>query len=320
MLILIIVSFPLYSVDFFSQETLDRYRSIGVIGDQGVGFKIEHGNVLLKFTGSFELSDYWPEINGDSYSFSKDDIVLKENGYLYTKVFIWEESVLFGSRFFLFLNDRRNSIGHGINGIGSFSGLDFSGATGAIYNETLIQNIECTSYLKEGAIQYSTDTLSRYLGYFSYTHSPDLQVFNGNARPWVEGVDGPGIGEQLTITFTEPYSDIVVLNGFVDRNRKHLFKENNRVKTAIIRSDDSGEPFEFEYHFEDMVRFDEIRFPRTAKKVIFEIKNVYPGEKWDDTCISAVLTREPDPYKGTEPEEDVEEEPKEKKVYSLDER
>jgi len=276
---------------------VNEYRSIGVIGDQGVDFKLDMEKLVFKFTGSFELSDYWPRISENTYSLSRDDIVLKENGYLYTKAYIWEESVLFGSRFFLFLNDRSNYVRHGINGIGSYSGSDFTKKTGNYLIKTLIKEISSTSSLVEGTISYNTNMLSKFLGYFTYQSLPPLQVFNENSHPWVEGIDGSGIGESLTILFSEPSSDIVVLNGFVDRNRKHLFKANNRVKTAIIRSNDSGEPFEFDYHFEDMVQFDEIQFPRPAEKIIFEIKDVYPGEKWDDTCISAILTREPDPYK-----------------------
>ncbi|ADK80893.1 NADase-type glycan-binding domain-containing protein [Sediminispirochaeta smaragdinae] len=279
----------LFSEDFFSQDTLHEYREIGVYGDVPLLFKVEDGIVWLKV-------DYENRFD----SLKANDIEIDKDGFSYASVFNREISILYGSRFFLFMNDMSSYFGHGIKGIGTFYGTDFSGATRAIYNKTLIRNIESTSSLKEDSILYDTKLLNKYLGYFTYMSHPEMaQVFNQNAHPWVEGVDGPGIGEQLIISFTEPSNDIVVLNGFVDRNRKYLFKANNRVKTAIIRSADSGEPFEFEYQFEDMVRFDEIRFPRPAEKVVFEIKDVYPGEKWDDTCISAVLTREPDPYIGT---------------------
>lgn len=148
-----------------------------------------------------------------------------------------------------------------------------------------------TEILNGKKVSYSVSGLTKRI-----IEDGERSYWNGDANPWVEGVEGPGIGECLEISFSEPSNDVVMLNGFVDPTRRHLFKANNRVKTAIIRSADSREPFEFEYQFEDMVRFDEIRFPRPAEKIVFEIKDVYPGEKWDDTCISAVLTREPDPY------------------------
>ena len=39
------------------------------------------------------------------------------------------------------------------------------------------------------------------------------------------------------------------------------------------------------------MHFSEIDFPCEVSKVRFTIKEVYKGEKWDDTCITAVITR-----------------------------
>ena len=63
---LILFSTSLYSEEFFNQESLNDYRTIGVIGDQGVDFKLENGVIELLFTGSFKLSDYFPEIKVNS--------------------------------------------------------------------------------------------------------------------------------------------------------------------------------------------------------------------------------------------------------------
>ena len=54
---------------------------------------------------------------------------------------------------------------------------------------------------------------------------------------------------------------------------------------------DKDNPFEIEYDFEDFVHFSEINFPKAVNKVRFTIKEVYKGKKWDDTCITAVITR-----------------------------
>ena len=285
----------LFSDDLFQDSSIEEYRAIGVIGDEGVDFKVEEGKILLRYNGNS------PHISEKYHSISADDIVIKEDGYPYVTVFGFDESILYGSRFFLFLNPQSNRARHGYKGIGSYEYENkyFTDYSYINYIESLISKIDSTSYLQEGETLYLSDHLNQYLGFFEYSNKSRLpmQIFNGDSIPWVEGVDGPGIGEQLIISFTKPSSDIVVLNGFVDRNRKYLFKANNRVNTAIIRSADSGESFEFEHVFEDVVHFDEIQFPRPAEKIIFEIKDVYLGEKWDDTCISAVLTREPDPYK-----------------------
>ena len=73
--------------------------------------------------------------------------------------------------------------------------------------------------------------------------------------------------------------------------KRYLYKANNRVKSAVITSLDEENPFEVEYEFEDYVHFSEIDFPCEVSKVRFTIKEVYKGEKWDDTCITAVITR-----------------------------
>ena len=99
-----------------------------------------------------------------------------------------------------------------------------------------------------------------------------------------------GVGEYLEIEFTEPKDNIVVLNGYVDLEKRYLYKANNRVKKAVIISLDESNPFEIEYMFDDYVHFSEINFPCEVSKVRFTISEVYKGEKWVDTCITAVIT------------------------------
>lgn len=111
--------------------------------------------------------------------------------------------------------------------------------------------------------------------------------------PWVPGKknNAAGIDESLVIEFTEPQDNIVVLNGYVDPFKRYLYKANNRVKIARIKSLDASNPFEIEYDFADYVHFAEIDFPAKVSKVEFIIKDVYKGEKWNDTCVSAIVTK-----------------------------
>lgn len=141
--------------------------------------------------------------------------------------------------------------------------------------------------LKNGKISYSPN----FINCFEYRTVMGVEILQHN--PWVPGkANNPsGIGEYLEIDFTKPTDNLVVLNGFVDFNKRYLYKANNRVKKAIITSLDKDNPFEVEYDFEDYVHFSEIAFPKAVNKVRFTIKEVYKGEKWDDTCITAVITR-----------------------------
>ena len=47
----------------------------------------------------------------------------------------------------------------------------------------------------------------------------------------------------------------------------------------------------FKKSAEAVLVHEEIDFPCEVSKVRFTIKEVYKGEKWDDTCITAVITR-----------------------------
>lgn len=154
-----------------------------------------------------------------------------------------------------------------------------------------INKIDSSSYYiektKSGNILYISDYLN-ILYYSDFLGNIFLQH-----TPWIPGKknNSSGIGEYLDIEFTEPKDNIVVLNGYVDLEKRYLYKANNRVKTAVIKSLDENNPFEIEYEFEDYVHFSEINFPCKVNKVRFTIKEVYKGEKWNDTCVTAVITR-----------------------------
>lgn len=153
-----------------------------------------------------------------------------------------------------------------------------------------IKEITSSSYYtentKNGTIEYIPQTLPALF-------SLGMHCTWIRHSPWVPGKENTpsGIGEYLDIEFDEKEDNLVILNGYVDPFKHYLYKANNRVKTAVIKSLDEKNPFEIEYKFEDYVHFSEINFPCEVNKVRFTIKEVYKGERWDDTCITAVITR-----------------------------
>lgn len=153
-----------------------------------------------------------------------------------------------------------------------------------------IKQITASSYYVEktrnGTIEYIPQTLSALF-------SLGMHCTWIRHIPWVPGKENnsSGIGEYLDIEFDKKQDNLVILNGYVDPFKHYLYKANNRVKKAVITSLDEENPFEIEYEFEDYVHFSEIDFPSEVSKVRFTIKEVYKGEKWDDTCITAVITR-----------------------------
>jgi hypothetical protein len=160
------------------------------------------------------------------------------------------------------------------------------------YDDFLIESVSSNSWLKEGNVQYHPDGL---LHTFTIdTHFYSFNTWNHELIPWAEGEDGSGIGVTLDITYKEPTDHLLVINGYVDFGKMYLYKANNRVKDAIFRSQDPENPFEITHTFEDVVNIHEVDFPEPVKKVQMEIVSVYPGEKWDDTVITGMLTRNPD--------------------------
>lgn len=150
----------------------------------------------------------------------------------------------------------------------------------------MIENIVSSSYYIEKNIEYT----SSYLQYLKKETYEDFYYYIKS--PWVPGKEksSSGIGEYLDVEFAELSDNLVILNGYVDLEKRYLYKANNRVKKAKIVSLDENNPFELEYTFEDYVHLSQIDFPAKASKVRFIIEEVYKGERWDDTCIQNVIT------------------------------
>jgi hypothetical protein len=167
-----------------------------------------------------------------------------------------------------------------------------------------VKNIKASSVLREktaeGEIVYDESNLLQNI----YEMDDAAPTFNFvMKRVWAEGVPGDGTGEFLEIEFSRETDHMLVLNGYVDIFNRKLYKANNRVKTAHIKSENPE--FSIRYEFDDVVKFSEIRFPEKTASVTLTIEDVHKGTKYDDTCISAVFLRQqsglPDMYfvKGT---------------------
>jgi hypothetical protein len=115
---------------------------------------------------------------------------------------------------------------------------------------------------------------------------------------WSEGVAGNGEGQWIEIAATVP----VLLDTFEITNgltaSESLFRSNNRIKKLDL-SVNNGEPQAVELP-DQMDPFD-IKLadsPDPVRTIRLTIREVYPGTKYQDTCISRVrlfrhLTKEP---------------------------
>ena len=171
------------------------------------------------------------------------------------------------------------------------SGDGYAGDYGQSYND------ENHSY--EGNVNNTYD-FSAGKGVFAEASSEleesgDLTYIAHNAidgatsTAWVEGVQGDGIGESISITFDNDENEIdaiCVRNGY--EKSEDIFYKNNRVREATVEFEDgSVEYFELMDHgYDQIVFFDS---PHWGKSITFTIESVYPGSRYSDTCISEIF-------------------------------
>jgi hypothetical protein len=118
------------------------------------------------------------------------------------------------------------------------------------------------------------------------------------STPWTEGADGPGVGEWIMLEFpgaVEIHS-IGMAVGYDrdedDRLRSpEVFAANNRLKRATLIFSD-GEQVELTFsdtrgvQVVPLVRAPGPNIETTFVKVV--IKEVYPGSRYDDTCLAEI--------------------------------
>lgn len=121
-------------------------------------------------------------------------------------------------------------------------------------------------------------------------------LVDGTYKSWVEGEEGSGIGCKIEIEFERAYhfanytnyACIDIVNGFGDVK---YFYQNNRVKDMNLWIDDDPTPVKinlFDRHRAQTVVLRDYIGDRYVKKFTFEILSVYPGTKYDDTCIAEI--------------------------------
>lgn len=138
--------------------------------------------------------------------------------------------------------------------------------------------------IKGQKIEYTPDNLYKCFDVGCKCHP---YWWNDAHIPWVEGAKGYGIGETITVEYKKPRPAVSILNGYVDINNMKLYKENARLKEIEIEDLQTGK--KQTVHFEDKVYFNYIAFEEETAKIKITIKDVYPGTKYSDTCVSAII-------------------------------
>jgi hypothetical protein len=151
-----------------------------------------------------------------------------------------------------------------------------------------ILSIKADNFLSEGRIHYTP--FGMWQTYYSNMEIC-LHMFYGT--PWAVRNSRGGIGEELTVRFRIPETNLNILNGFVDSERPHLYKANSRLKTIEIQSLEGDAPFTIRADFEDVVHFKQIKLPHPARSISIKVIDVYRGSRYSDLAVSAIAGSNP---------------------------
>jgi len=204
---------------------------------------------------------------------SKKEIFLEidKNGYLKLKNDEYDLFFIDGEEYFIdekIESDKFNDL---------FGNVSFNGR--------MIENIIASSTLTDKYHTYSPEgTLFAW-----YTGDCDIWGFVKDNIPWVEGKEDYGIGEYLELELKQDVTVngwiIGILNGYVNPEKPHLYKENSRLKSATLIVDDKKE---IKIQFNDYVEITNVKISGGVKKIKLIIDDVYKGTKYKDTCITGI--------------------------------
>ena len=113
-------------------------------------------------------------------------------------------------------------------------------------------------------------------------------VLNDSTRSaWDEGVAGDGVGQWIQVTANGPQlvQGVRIINGAPVS--EHNYWNNNRVRRIRVELSDG---YAMEYELSDTYDWQSVSFDaaHATSYIKFTILSVYHGERYDDTCITAI--------------------------------
>ena len=137
---------------------------------------------------------------------------------------------------------------------------------------------DCSSYLTEKTNSYPVENLRK------------LVV----DTPWVEGVKGDGIGEGFTIEgrqYNKPLGPyLFIINGYISYDKPYLYKQNNRIKKIKVTGIKSKQSKILDILDTPHPQTVDISFITEPEDIRIEIKEVYKGTTYDETCLHYCIT------------------------------
>lgn len=134
--------------------------------------------------------------------------------------------------------------------------------------------LKASSELKEGDYTYNAKNVS------------NINV----SEPWVEGVSGNGIGEELQFIGNCTY--LYLLNGYISFEKPYLYEANSRLKRISISFPEEKNKEEIIVNLNDTPNPQKINLGfRCNSLIVMKILDVYEGKKYQDTCLSGIIMK-----------------------------
>ena len=120
------------------------------------------------------------------------------------------------------------------------------------------------------------------------TYGPaNLGYLGPRDQAWCEGSLGDGLSESVTLHFRPQvhFQSLFIENGY--QKNDSTYRSNNRVRHMTLRS---GDGLVFNVALADITGQQRVALPRPVRTdwISLTIESVWPGERWQDTCISFI--------------------------------
>lgn len=123
-----------------------------------------------------------------------------------------------------------------------------------------------------------------------YDYYPSKLIDGDTSTAWCEGVSGYGVGESVTINISIPktVSGLIIYGGLCKNDT--TFKKNARPKEIKIKlSNNVQRVVTLSDGFKNQPSVINFENPIETQQITLEIVSFYPGDVYEDTCISEVM-------------------------------